>query len=132
MNNKEIVQNISKKICNNMGYNPETDDAGSILVILALTGIVLSLIRIIQECNSNKMSKMNEKEKTEFLQKRIKELCSGNNFLNKWRLKRIIKKHLSPADYAMMGKQTTDAIIKAGMCLEYSECGALLGEANNV
>lgn len=132
MNNKEIVQNISKKICNNMNYNPETDDAGSILVILSLTGIVLSLIRIVQECNNKKTSKMNEKERIEFIQKKIKDLCSSNNILNRWRLSRVIKKHMSPTDYKIIGKQTTEAIIKAGMELDYSECGALLGESNNV
>ncbi len=115
-----------------MGYNSDLDKAGSILIILALAGITLSLIRIIQECNSNKLSKMTEEEQTRFLQSRIKTLCSKNTWISNWRLNRIVKQHLSVEEYKMFGKKATDAIIKSGKSIEYQECHALIGESNNV
>jgi len=132
MNNKQIVENLTKKIYDNMGYNSDLDKAGSILIILALAGITLSLIRIIQECNSNKLSKMTEEEQTQFLQSRIKTLCSKNTWISKWRLNKIVKRHLSTEEYKMFGKKATDAIIKSGKNIEYKECHALMGESNNV
>lgn len=132
MNNKEIVENLTKKICNNMDYNPETDKAGSVIVILALTGIVLSLIRIIQECNSSKLSQMTEEDQAQFLQDRIKSLCSKNTWISRWRLNRIVKQHLSTKDYKMIGKLAMDAIMEAGKSIECQECYALIGELKNV
>lgn len=132
MNNKEIVENLTKKICNNMDYDPDKDKAGSILVILALTGIVLSLIRIVQECNSSKISHMSDEEQAKFLNDRIVKLCTKNTWISKWRLNKIVKNNLSPADYKFIGKKVTDAIIKTGKDLEYQECYALLGESKNV
>jgi hypothetical protein len=75
---------------------------------------------------------MSDEEQAKFLNDRIVKLCTKNTWISKWRLNKIVKNNLSPADYKFIGKKVTDAIIKTGKDLEYQECYALLGESKNV
>lgn len=125
---------VANKILNKI--NPkffQQNDASSILIILSVTGIILSLIRIIQECHKKKLTAfLNQKDEATFMQQEVRNICLKRTLLNKWRLNKIIKQQLSPADYKIIGKQLQQAILDAGEEITEDESLSLLEALNNV
>jgi ABC-type uncharacterized transport system fused permease/ATPase subunit len=125
---------VANKILNKI--NPklsQQDNSGSILIILSITGIILSLIRIIQECHKKKLTAfLNRKDAAIFMQQEVRTICLKRTLLNKWRLNKIIKQQLSPADFKIIGKQLQQAILDTGEEITEDESLSLLEALNNV
>jgi hypothetical protein len=120
-----IAMKIMKKV--NLVQNTKY---GSIILVVMIIGIVLSLIRVIQECNKNKLLKFNKLETTKFMYNEIQNICIKRTLLNKWRLKKIIKDKLSTEDYKAYGLQLQDAIFSTGLELTEEESFTLVEAAN--
>ena len=103
---------------------------GNIILIVMIIGIILSLIRVIQECSKSQMSSLDQRSKARFMKQQVKDICIKRTFLNKWRLKRIIREKLNNDDYKTYGEKLKNAILDSGVELSEEESFTLVEAAN--
>lgn len=125
------LENIAYKVLEKMEVKPKSNEHGSIILIIMIVGIILSLIRIIQECNKNKILPLDYNKKIKFFTDEIHTLSIKRTWLNQLRLGRVIKQKLSQSDYKLYGKSMKKAIMDTGINLTEDESQTLL-EASNV
>jgi hypothetical protein len=120
---------IAQKVINKANIKNENHGFDPITIIIVI-GVILSLIRVIQECRSKR--RKNDKM-TEALDLRhtIVNLTVKDNWLNNYRLNRILRQHLSKKQYQQYGVSLKNAIMEVGKTLTDSESLTLL-EATNV
>lgn len=125
------LEAIALKVMNKMNLNNENNNNhSSIILIVMIIGVVLSLIRILQECNSSRLLGLNKEQKKKFMYDQVSSICIAKTFINKWRLKKIIKEKLSNEDYKLYGLKLRDAIMEAGTELTEEENLTLMEAAN--
>lgn len=122
---KEIANNIIKAA----GLDQE-EKFGSVVVILMIISITLSCIRVIQECNKNKTTFSDSKAKSEFYGDQIRSLSVARGWFTKMRIKKIIRKELSPEDYRKYAGRLTDALLNYGENITQEEICTLMEAAN--
>jgi hypothetical protein len=101
---------IAQKVINKANIKNENYGFDPITIIIVI-GVILSLIRVIQECRSKR--RKNDKM-TEALDLRhtIVNLTVKDNWLNNYRLNRILKQHLSKKQYQQYGVSLKNAIME--------------------
>lgn len=129
MNVDPRLEAIALKVMDKMDLSNKSDKYGNIIVVIMIIGIILTLVRIIQECN-NGFTVFNNEQKTRYMQEQIKTICISRNFLNNWRLRRIIKNKLSAEDYKQYGDSLRKAILDTGVDITENESCALVEAAN--
>jgi uncharacterized membrane protein len=137
MSNNEKLENIAIKVMNKMNLDFENKslnykNSQSIILILMIIGIILSLIRIIQECNKKKLLGLNKNRQAETMKQAVNEVCIKKNLLTMWRLNKIIKNKLSPEDYKAYGAELKRSIMETGPELTEEEIITLVEESSNV
>lgn len=120
-NNK--VQNIVQKIID-ITEIPESDKYGSAIVLLMVASIVLTAIRILQECRNKEIDQL----KTYHNQ--IIVLCNKKSWITKMRLRRLIRRELDSDEYKKYGEKLLDSILKIGSTLTEEETKTLMEAAN--
>lgn len=130
MNVDPRLESIALKVMDKMELSNKSDKYGNIIVVIMIIGIILTLVRIIQECNS-KFSVFDRNQQAKYMQEQIQSICISKNFINSWRLRRIIKEKLSAEDYKQYGDKLKTAILDTGVDITEEESCALV-EATNV
>lgn len=123
------LEAIAMKVMKKMNLSNE-GKYGNIIIVIMIIGMILTLIRIIQECNKNRLINFNKTEKTKFMHNEVQNICLKRTLLNKWRLKKIVKEKLSSEDYKTYGSQLQNAIFSAGAELTEEESFTLVEAAN--
>lgn len=138
MSNNEKLELIATKVMNKMNIQDKSNDnlynknSQSIILILMIVGIVLSLIRIIQECNKNKLRGLNRNKQAAAMQQEVSNICIKRSLINTWRLNKIIKQKLSPEDYKLYGAELKRSIMETGPELTEEEIITLVEASSNV
>lgn len=127
--NKKL-EDIASKIKAKLTYNHD-DDYGAIITILIIISLVLTLIRIIQECNKDKIRRFNIIEKTMYFGTQIKDKSFRRSWFTKRIVKKAIKKELNDEAYNKYGVALMNAILDTGEVLTDDEVKTLV-EATNV
>lgn len=122
MKNKEQIKKIAEEIIESSDL-PE--DYGSIILILGVVSIILSTIRIIQECNKNKQFS-NQEEEVEFYKNKIRELSNRRGWYTKMRIKKLLRNEMSIEDYQKYSNSIVQAILNYGEKLNTDECTFLI------
>lgn len=132
MNFDPKLEAIAMKVMDKMDLSKSSKDDkyGNIIVVIMIIGVILSLVRIIQECNSKKLFRSNREQTAQFMRNEVRSMCISRTMLNKWRLRKIIKEKLSPEDYKMYGDQLRNAILDTGVDLTEEESYTLVEAAN--
>ena len=129
MQNKKL-ENIAQKVLNKM--KPKDDENfGAIITILMVISIILTVIRVIQECNKSKLTTYNEKNKSEYFGQQIKQTIIKKSWFSKMMLKKAIRKELGNEVYKKYGIELMNAILDTGEELKDDEF-ITLAEAVNV
>lgn len=128
MNIDPKLEAIANKVIDKMNVE-HTKRYGSVILILMVIGIILSLIRVIQECNANKTVSLNTYEQNNFVCSEIRTVCIKKNIFTQWRLKKIIKQKLSPEDYKEYGLSLQKAIMDTGINITEEETSTLIEAA---
>lgn len=131
MNIDPKLEAIANKVMDKMDLS-KSEKYGNIILTIMIVGIILSLIRVIQECNKTKLNVFNNKEKAKFMKDEIGTICISRTFFNKWRLKKIIKEKLNSEDYKLYGVKLREAILDTGADLTEEESYSLMEAVNNV
>lgn len=129
MNVDPRLESIALKVMDKMELSNKEDKYGNIIVVIMIIGIILTLVRIIQECDS-KFSIFDKNQQAKYMREQIKSICISKNFINSWRLRRIIKEKLSAEDYRQYGDKLKAAILDTGADISEEESYALVEAAN--
>jgi len=109
----------------------EDQQFGSVIGILMMISIVLTMIRILQECNKNKLKELSGTDKYALYGEQIKTFSRKRGWFTRMRLKKILRNKLSPDAYAKYSTKLIEAILDVGEKLTDDEVITLV-EASNV
>jgi len=123
------LSNLAQKIITKANIKNENYGFDPITIIIVI-GVILSLIRVIQECRS-KRRKNDKMSEALDLRHTIVNLSIKDNWLNNYRVNKILKQHLSKQQYKQYGVSLKNAIMEVGKNLNDEESLTLL-EATNV
>jgi hypothetical protein len=128
--NKDL-ENIGQKVLSKTSINPD-EKFGSVIAILMVISIILTIIRVIQECNKNKLSTMSSAEdRYSFYQEQVKEYSFRKTMFTKMRIKKIIRKSMTKEQYNKYGLELLSSILDSGENIKDEEIITLV-EASNV
>lgn len=118
------IKTIAEKIIEKSDL-PE--NYGSIILILGVVSIILTTVRIIQECNKNKKFS-SSCEQSSFYQHKIRELSTNRGWYTKMKIKKLLRQELKRDDYRKYGNSIMNAILDYGETISTEECSYLIGE----
>ena len=127
MENQEKLKEIAASILEKANYetddNVENDEHGSVIAVIMIICVMLTLVRIIQECSKNK-DKM-------FYADRIRSFSVRRGWFTKMKIKRVLRRELKPEDYKKNAASLVNAILDTAATMKEEDLIALL-EASNV
>lgn len=135
MENNDIknipLKHIAEKVIDQIP-NKEQDPEkfGSVIIILTVISIILTLIRVWQECNKNKLSILDKNQKRAYFGEDIKNLSIRKSWFTKMTVKKAVRKELSKEDYKQYGMDLVNAIFNTATNLNNNEIQILVEAAN--
>lgn len=108
----------------------EDNEFGSVIGILMIISIVLTLIRVFQECNKTKLKNLSGNDKYALYSEQIKTFSKKRGWFTRMRLKKVLRQKLSPETYAKYSTKLIEAILDVGEKLTDDEVVTLV-EASN-
>jgi hypothetical protein len=130
MNNQDL-QKIAEKVIKKADIKQEDKEKfGSVIIILSVISILLTLIRVMQECNKSKIKLFSRDQKYEYFGSQIKEVTIRRSWFTKMTTKKVIRRELSREDYHNYGASLMNAILDTGENLKDDEIKTLVEAAN--
>ena len=130
MNNNEELKLIASKVLNKAGV-PQDEKFGSVIAILMMISIILTVIRVLQECNKNKLTgEYTAQDKYNLYGAEIKDYSVRRGMFTKMRIKRILRRELPKEQYEKYGMQLLNAMLDTGSDLSNEEVITLVEAAN--
>lgn len=127
--NNEKLKSLAQKILSMVPNAPET--FGSVMAILMIISIILTLIRVVQECRQSKLKLFrNKEEKCSFIMTELKTFSLERSWFTRRTIKKLLKKELTPAEYKTYGVPLMNAILECGSNLSTEETLTLIEAAN--
>lgn len=131
MDNSEKLKNIAIKILNKTNVEKKDNYGFAIVTILMIISIVLTCIRIIQECNkSNLSADASMDAKCAVYGEQIKTYSLRRGWFTKMRLKKILRREMSADEYSQYGLSILNALLDTGEVLTQEEIQTLVEAAN--
>lgn len=127
----EKLKEIALKILNKTSV-PKNDNATfDPFTILMIISIVLTLIRILQECNKNKLSQESSlQDKYNLYGEQIKEFSMRRGWFTKMRIKKILRREMKPDDYNKYSLSIINSLLETGETLREEDIQTLVEAAN--
>jgi len=126
----EKLKDIARKILR-IADIPEEENFGSINAILMIISITITLIRVIQECNKNKVSEnMTSKDIYNLYGQEIRSYSLRRGWFAKLRIKKILRRKMSKEQYNKYSLKLVNAILDVGENLKDDEVITLTEAAN--
>ena len=131
MNNQDVLNNIATKILSRAGIDHKNSYSFDPLMILTVISVILTLVRIIQECNKNKLKYgCSEAEKLSLYGEQIKTFSLKRTWFTKMRIKKILKKYMTKEDYNRYSLAIMNSILDQGETLTEDELQTLVENSN--
>jgi hypothetical protein len=128
MNDK--LNSIAEKIRSESSI-PKEEKFGSVIAILMIISIVLTLVRVLQECNKNKTSELHSLEdKYTLYGSEIHNYSLKKGWFTKLRIKKAIRKQMSKEQYTKYGLLLMNSILNTGENIKDDEVITLVEAAN--
>lgn len=127
--NNDKVRAIAEKVIVDAGLY-YTNTYGSLLLTLMVVSIILSAIRVLQECNGSKCNSLCFQEKCTLYGEQLRRLSRKKSWLTQARLKRIIRRELTNEEYKQCGSALLNSILNLGATLTDEEVQTLTEAAN--
>lgn len=128
--NDQKLKNIATKILHKANLQ-EDQKFGSVIAILMIISIILTLIRVLQECNKNKLApNCSAQDKYALYGDNIKEYSLRRGWFTKMRIKKVLRRELSPEDYQKYSFQLLNAILDTGENVTQDEIITLVENAH--
>lgn len=121
---------IASKVLSKAGISEE-EKFGSVIAILMIISIILTVIRVLQECNKNKLpNNCSASDKYELYGQEIKEYSLRRGWFTKMRIKKIVRQKLNQEEYEKYGLALVSALLDTGENLNNQEVSCLVEAAN--
>jgi len=128
MNKK--LENLAEKI-RQLSKIPKEENFGSIIAILMIISITLTLVRVLQECNKNKVSeKSTAQDKYSLYGAEIKNYSIRKGWFTKMRIKKLLRQKMSKEQYYKYSLSLSEALLSIGENLTDDEVITLVENAN--
>jgi hypothetical protein len=125
----EKLKELAKKVLLKAGIS-DNEKFGSVIAVLMMISIILTVIRVLQECNKNKTKNMSSSDKYAVYGADIRTFSKRKGWFNRLRIKKIIRKELSSEDYNKYGIKICEALLDSGENLKDDEVITLMEAAN--
>jgi hypothetical protein len=126
----EKLKAVAEKI-RKLSNIPEEETFGSVIAILMIISITLTLIRVLQECNKNKLSQnYTAQDKYNLYGSEIRSYSMKRGWFTKMRLKKLIRQKMSKDQYSKYGLPLLNAMLDTGENLKDDEVVTLVEAAN--
>jgi hypothetical protein len=128
--NNEKLKEIATRILSKAKI-PNNQEYGSVIAILMVISIILTVIRVIQECNKQKVSTLsNSNDRFALYGADIRNFSKKRGWFTKMRIKKIIRRELDREQYKLYGDQLMYAILDEGENLTDDNVITLVEAAN--
>jgi hypothetical protein len=125
------VKKVASRVLQKAGV-PEEENFGSVIAILMMISIILTLVRVLQECNKTKLTEeYTAQDKYNLYGAEIKDYSIRRGMFTKMRIKRVLRRELPKEQYEKYGLQLLNSILDTGADLNEDEVVSLV-EASNV
>lgn len=126
----EKLKKIAEKI-RQVANIPAEENFGSIIAILMIISITLTLVRVLQECNKNKLSTSPTKEdKCILYGTELRNYSLRKGWFTKMRIKKILRQKMSKEQYNKYSTALLNALLTTGENLTDDETLTLVENAN--
>lgn len=131
MQNSDKLKNIAIKVLNKTSLHKDDQYGFAVVTILMIISIILTCIRIIQECNKNKLSKdCSAADKYALYGEEIKTYSARQGWFTKMRIKKILRREMTPEDYNKYSLSILTSLLDTGENLTDDEIKTLVEAAN--
>ena len=128
--NDPQLKNIASKVLSKANI-PEDQKFGSVIAILMMISIILTLVRVLQECNKNKLSEnCSAQDKYSLYGAEMKDYSVRRGWFTKMRIKKVLRKELTKEDYNQYSFQLLNAILDSGANVTDDEIVTLVENAH--
>lgn len=127
----EKLKNIAIKILEKSKIQKDDNYGFAIVTILMMVSIILTCIRILQECNKNKLTAQSTAEdKYTLYGEQLKTFSERRGWFTKMRIKKILRREMKTEDYEKYSFSILSALLDAGETLTKDEIITLVEAAN--
>jgi hypothetical protein len=131
MADNEKLKAIAIKILEKSTVPKEDNYGFAIVTILMIISIVLTCIRILQECNKNKLAAQSTAEdKYSMYGEQLHTFSQRRGWFTKMRIKKILRREMKREDYEKYSLSILNALLETGEILTDDEVSTLVEAAN--
>lgn len=131
MADNEKLKAIAIKILEKSNVSKDSNYGFAIVTILMMISIILTCVRILQECNKNKLTAQSTaQDKYAMYGEQLHTFSERRGWFTKMRIKKLLRKELSPAQYQQYSFQLLNALLDIGANLTDDEVQTLVEAAN--
>jgi len=124
------LKEIAQKVLRDAGLENE-ERFGSVIAILMMISIILTVIRVLQECNKTKVAQLsNAQARYAIYGENIRTFSKNRGWFTKMRIKKIIRRELDADDYALYSARLVNSLLNIGENLKDDEVITLVEAAN--
>jgi hypothetical protein len=128
--NNEKLKTIAGKVLNKAGVSQD-EEFGSVIAILMMISIILTVVRVLQECNKSKLTAQSTaQDKYAIYGEQLHTLSQRRGWLTKMRIKKLLRRELSSQQYQQYSFQLLNALLDIGANLTDDEVQTLVEAAN--
>jgi hypothetical protein len=103
----------------------------AIVTILMIISIILTCVRILQECNKNKLSvSSTAQDKYSMYGEQLHTFSERRGWFTKMRIKKILRREMNREDYEKYSLSILNALLETGEVLTDDEIQTLVENAN--
>lgn len=125
---EDIIQSLAKEVYEKTNSKIDKSALYGIdpLTIILIIGIIVNVIRVIQECNKDKSKGLPKGEQATLLSTDIKYRAFNSGWFTKLRLKKIINKHLNKEQKSKYSDALLTTLLEVGKTVKEEQVSALL------
>jgi hypothetical protein len=129
MNNNEKLKIIAERVLRRANIGDD-QKFGSVIAILMVISIILTVIRVLQECNKSKTQNMTAQDKSTVYGENIRSYSKKRGWFTRMRIKRIVRRELTSEEFNQYGIKLTESLLDTGEDLTDDEVYTLVEAAN--
>ena len=131
MDTNQKLKNIAIKILEKSQIKKDDQYGFAIVTVLMIISIVLTCVRILQECNKTKLSSdCSADDKYALYGEQIRTFSKNRGWFTKMRIKKVLRRELNKEDYAKYGLSILSALLDTGETLTDDDIKTLVEAAN--
>ena len=131
MANNEKLKAIAIKVLEKSRVPKEDNYGFAIVTILMIISIILTCIRILQECNKSKLTTQSTTEdRCTIYGEQVHTFSERKGWFTKMRIKKILRREMKKEDYEKYSLSILNALLETGETLSKDDVQTLVEAAN--